>query len=338
MSMRTVVVRKVTNATITILIILVANFVLFRLLPGDPAVNFLRSGGAHSTDPDLIARQREIFGLTDPPLVQLGKYLVNTVTGNWGYSFYQGDLLVTELLAQKAVWTIVLVGTSTIITIWIGIIIGAAAAWRRGKAFDVASLGFGFFFYAMPTYWLGIVLIIIFQEQIGLIPILPSAHSLPIPGDADYPIGRLPTLFETLVGGFQHWILPALTLTLVQLAGISLIMRNSLIDVLTEDYVITARAKGLSDRMVLRRHAMPNARLPMVTVIALNLGFILGGAIQVESIFSYDGLGDLTVTAVQDKDFPVMQGLFLLITISVVIANLVSDFVYAWLDPRVRLE
>jgi len=328
--MRTVVIRKVTNATITILIILVANFVLFRLLPGDPAVNFLRSGGAHSTNPDLIARQREIFGLTDPPLTQLGKYLVNTFTGNWGYSFFQGDRLVTDLLAQKAVWTIILVGTSTIITIWIGILIGAAAAWRRGKTFDVASLGFGFFFYAMPTYWLGIVLIIIFQEKIGLIPILPSSHQLPIP----YPTDPV----EILIGGFQHWILPALTLTLVQLAGISLIMRNSLIDVLTEDYVVTARAKGLSDRMVLRRHAMPNARLPMVTVIALNLGFILGGAIQVESIFSYDGLGNLTVTAVLDKDFPVMQGLFLLITISVVVANLISDFVYAWLDPRIRLE
>lgn len=336
--MRTVVIRKVTNATITILIILVANFVLFRLLPGDPAINFLRSGGAHSTNPDLVARQREIFGLTDPPLVQLGKYIVNTFTGNWGYSFFQGDRLVTDILAQKAVWTIVLVGTSTIITIWIGIIIGAAAAWRRGKAFDVASLGFGFFFYAMPTYWLGIVLIIIFQRGIGIIPILPAEHTLPIPGDQDYPIGHLPTVFDILVGGFQHWILPALTLTLVQLAGISLIMRNSLIDVLTEDYVVTARAKGLSDRMVLKRHAMPNARLPMVTVIALNLGFILGGAIQVESIFSYDGLGDLTVTAVLDKDFPVMQGLFLLIAISVVVANLISDFVYAWLDPRIRLE
>lgn len=330
MSMRTVVIRKVTNATITILIILVANFVLFRLLPGDPAINFLRSGGAHSTNPDLVARQREIFGLTDPPLVQLGKYIVNTFTGNWGYSFFQGDRLVTDILAQKAVWTIVLVGTSTIITIWIGILIGAAAAWRRGKAFDVASLGFGFFFYAMPTYWLGIVLLIIFRERIGLIPLLPGGFQLPIPHPTD-PIA-------ILIGGFQHWILPALTLTLVQLAGISLIMRNSLIDVLTEDYIITARAKGLSDRMVLKRHAMPNARLPMVTVIALNLGFILGGAIQVESIFSYDGLGNLTVTAVLDKDFPVMQGLFLLIAISVVVANLISDFVYAWLDPRIRLE
>lgn len=330
MSMRRVVVRKVTNASITIVIILIANFVLFRLLPGDPAVNFLRSGGVHATNPAIIQRQREIFGLTDPPVTQLGKYLVNTFTGNWGYSFFQGDRLVTDILAQKAVWTIVLVGTSTILTIWIGILIGAAAAWRRGKAFDLASLGFGFFFYAMPTYWLGIVFIIIFQERIGLIPLLPPSHPLPIPYPTD--------AGAVLIGGFQHWILPALTLTLVQLAGISLIMRNSLIDVLTEDYVVTARAKGLSDRMVLKGHAMPNARLPMVTVIALNLGYVLGGAIQVESIFSYDGLGSLTVKAILDKDFPVMQGLFLLITISVVVANLLSDFVYAWLDPRVRLE
>ena len=330
MSMRTVVLRKVANAAVTIVIILIVNFVLFRLLPGNPAATFIRSGAGHSANPELVARQMAIFGLNDPPLVQLGKYLVNTFTGNWGYSFFQGDSLVSSIIAQKAVWTLILVGTSTLLTIWLGMVIGAAAAWRRGKAVDVSSLAFGFFFYAMPTFWLGIVFIIIFQERIGLIPILPASFQLPIPYPTD-PLGLL-------IGGVQHWILPALTLTLVQLAGISIIMRNSLIDVLTEDYIVTAQAKGLSDRMILKRHAMPNARLPMVTVIALNLGFVIGGAIQVEQIFSYDGLGQLIIKAVSDKDLPLMQGIFLLITISVVVANLLSDFVYAWLDPRVRLE
>lgn len=329
MSMRTVVIKKVTNALITILIILVANFILFRMLPGDPAINFIRQGG-HSTSVDLIARQREIFGLNDPPLVQIGKYLVNTFTGNWGYSFFHQDQLVIDIIAQKAVWTLILVGTSTLITLWIGMIIGASAAWRRGKTYDLASLGFGFFFYAMPTYWLGIVFLILFQERIGLIPLFPASLPLAVP----YPTDPL----ELIVSGLQHWFLPAITLTLVQLAGISIIMRNSLIDVLTDDYIVTARAKGLSDRTILKKHAVPNARLPMVTVIALNLGFVLGGAIQVEQIFSYDGLGQLTIKAVEDGDYPLMQGLFLLITISVVVANLISDFVYAWLDPRVRLE
>lgn len=330
MSMRTVVVRKATNATITILIILVANFILFRMLPGDPAITFVRSGVGHTANPDLIERQREIFGLNDPLLVQLSKYVLNTFTGNWGYSFFQGDRLVTEIIAEKAVWTLLLVGTSTLMTLWLGIAIGAASAWRRGRTFDLASLGFGFFFYAVPTFWLGIMLIIIFQEKIGIIPLLPPSHALPIPFPTD-PWGLL-------IGGIQHWILPAVTLTLVQLSGISLIMRNSLIDVLTEDYIITARAKGLSNRSILKKHAMPNARLPMVTIIALNIGFVLGGAIQVEQVFSYDGLGLLTVKSVLNGDYPLMQGLFLLITISVVVANLLSDFVYAWLDPRIRLE
>ncbi len=325
MSMRRVVIRKTTNAVITIVIILILNFILFRLMPGDPARQFL--AGAHSTNPDLIARQREIFGLADPPLTQVQKYLVNTFTGNWGYSFYQQDRLVVDILAQKAVWTILLVGTSTLLTIWLGMLIGAAQAWRRGRTYDVASLGVWFFFYAMPTYWLGIVLLIIVSAAL---PGVQFQHALPIP---------LPdTLWDTFVGGVQHWILPALTLTLVQLAGVSIIMRNSLIDVLTEDYIVTARAKGLSDRAILRKHAVPNARLPMVTIIALNLGWVLGGAIQVETIFSYEGLGELTVVSVENGDYPLMQGLFLLITISVVVANLVSDFVYAWLDPRVRLE
>ena len=327
--MRTVVAKKVTNAAVTIVIILIANFILFRLIPGDPAKNFIRQGG-HSTSPELLAQQQAIFGLNDPPLTQLGKYLVNTFTGNWGYSFFQGDRLVVDILAQRAVWTLVLVGTSTIITIWLGMIIGAASAWRRGTPVDLASLAFGFFFYAMPTFWLGIILLMVFGRTIGIIPLFPQGGNLPVPIPENF--------WDLLVGGIYHWILPALTLTLVQLAGISIIMRNSLIDTLTEDYIVTAKAKGLSDRQILKRHASPNARLPLVTVIALNFGFILGGAVQVEEVFSYPGLGQLTVESVLQQDFPVMQGLFLLITISVVVANLISDFVYAWLDPRVRLE
>ena len=330
MSMRTVVLKKVANAFITILIILVANFVLFRMLPGDPAITFIRTGAGHSPNPDLILRQREIFGLNDPLVIQIGKYIVNTFTGNWGYSFFQGDQLVVDIIAQKAVWTLLLVGVSTFVTIWIGIVIGSISAWRRGKFFDVFSLSWGFFFYAMPTFWFGYMLIILFQERTGIIPILPAIHELPYP----YPTDPGGLVF----GALSHLILPALTLTLVQLAGISLIMRNSLIDTLTEDYIVTARAKGLSDRSILKKHAMPNARLPMVTVIALNVGFVLGGAIQVEEVFSYQGLGWLTVEAVEKGDYPLLQGLFLLITFSVVIANLVSDFVYAWMDPRVRLE
>lgn len=327
MSMRTVVVKKVTNAAITIVIILVANFVLFRMLPGDPAITFIRA--THGVNTELLARQREIFGLNQPLPVQLGKYIVNTFTGNWGYSFFQGDTLVTTIIAEKAIPTLVLVGTSTILTIWIGIVIGAVSAWRRGKAFDVASLGLGFFFYAMPTFWFGLMLVILLGQG-GIIPILPSTHMLNIPYPTD--------LGEILVQGTQHLILPVITLTLGNLAGISIIMRNSLSDVLTEDYIVTARAKGLANRMVLKQHAMPNARLPMVTVIALNLGFLLGGAFQVEYVFSYEGLGLLTVQSVQALDFPLLQALFLVITVSVVIANLVSDFIYAWMDPRVRLE
>jgi len=330
MSMRTIVIRKATNASITILIILVVNFILFRMLPGDPAVTFFRTGAGHSPNPELIERQREIFGLNDPLIVQVGKYIVNTFTGNWGYTFFQQDQPVVDVIAQKALWTLILVGSSTFITLWVGIVIGSISAWRRGKFFDVFSLGWGFFFYAMPTFWLGYMLIITFQEGTGLIPLLPASHEL------SYPFPTDP--WELIFSGLQHLILPALTLTLVQLAGISLIMRNSLIDTLTEDYIITARAKGLSDRMILKKHAMPNARLPMVTVIALNVGFIFGGAIQVEEVFSYQGLGWLTVEAVERQDYPLLQGLFLLITFSVVIANLVSDFIYAWLDPRVRLE
>lgn len=330
MSMRKVVVKKMTNAMITIVIILVANFLLFRVMPGDPAILFLRTAQGVRPSDDLIEAQRQVFGLGEPLPIQLGKYLVNTFTGQWGYSFFRQSMLVTDIIGQKAVWTLLLVGSSTLITIWLGMIIGAASAWRRGKLVDLTSLGVGFFFYAMPTFWLGIIFLIFFAKGIGMFPLFPLGGTLSIPRPTD------PWVLVT--DALNHLILPSLTLVLVQLAGISIIMRNSLIDVLTEDYITTARAKGLSDRHILKRHATPNARLPMVTVIALNLGFVLGGAIQVEYIFNYDGLGALTVQAINDRDYPLLQGLFLLITFSVVIANLVSDFVYAWLDPRVRLE
>lgn len=327
--MRRVLVKRSVNAVVTILIILVANFVLFRVMPGDPATQFFRTSQGVRPSPELLEKQREILGLNDPPHVQLSKYLVNTFTGQWGYSFYRRSQLVTDIIAQKAVWTLVLVGTSTVFTLWLGMVLGAASAWRRGKAFDLASLGFGFFFYSMPTFWLGLLLVVLFHKSLGFIPLFPGSGATSIPPPTEP--------FELFADVLLHLALPALTLTLVQLSGISIIMRNSLIDVLTEDYIVTARATGASDRQVLKGHAVPNARLPMVTVIALNLAFVLGGAIQVETVFNYDGLGLLTVSAIKDSDYPVLQGLFLLITFCVVLANLVSDFVYAYLDPRVRL-
>lgn len=330
MSMRRIVVRKTANAFATILIILVVNFVFFRIMPGDPAVIFFRTSAGPRPDPGLIEQQRQVFGIGQPLDVQIYKYIVNTFTGQWGYSFFRHDL-VSDIILQKVGWTLLLVGISTVITLWLGIVVGAISAWRRGKTFDLASLGFGFFFYAIPTFWLGLILLILFSQGRGILfPFLPPARSTSFPPPQD------PIAYGWDVA--VHLFLPSLTLALVQLAGISIIMRNSLIDVLTEDYILTARAKGLTDRMVLKRHAMPNARLPMVTIIALNLGFVLGGAIQVESVFSYDGLGLLTLQAIEDRDYPLIQGLFLLITFSVVIANLLSDFVYAYLDPRVRLE
>lgn len=321
--------KKSVNAVITILIILIANFILFRVMPGDPATQFFRSAQGARPSQDLIDRQREVLGLNDPPHVQLAKYLVNTFTGQWGYSFYRRSQLVTDIIAQKALWTLILVGSSTIITLWVGAVIGAASAWRRGKPFDLASLGLGFFFYSMPTFWLGLLLVILFHRSLGVIPLFPGSGALSIPPPTDP--GTL------VVDALAHLALPAITLTLVQISGISIIMRNSLIDVLTEDYIVTARAKGVSDRQVLKDHAIPNARLPMVTVIALNLAFVLGGAIQVETVFNYDGLGLLTVDAIRDSDYPLLQGLFLLLTFCVVIANLASDFLYAYLDPRIRM-
>ncbi|HSI99626.1 MAG TPA: ABC transporter permease, partial [Patescibacteria group bacterium] len=205
--------------------------------------------------------------------------------------------------------------------------LGLFAAWRRGRALDVSALTFSLFMWSLPTFFLGIILLVAGANWFGL----PTAGRITIGAqfesfwDLAWDVGR-------------HLILPTLTLTLVLLGEYMLIMRSSVLDVFGEDYILTARAKGLSTYRIVRHHALRNAMLPMVTLIALNLGFTVSGAIQVEAVYSWPGLGALTVDAVGDRDYPVLQGAFLLLAISVVVANLAAELIYGWLDPRVSEE
>jgi len=225
-------------------------------------------------------------------------------------------------------WSVLLLGVSSILTFVGGMALGKLAARKRGKSLDVSITGFGLFFYGMPIFWFGIVLMVIFVAWLNWFP-----AALPITSG----VKPFPLTLDKLGDISLHMVLPAITLTIGSIAGIVLIMRNSLVDVLTEDYITTAYAKGLSEKEVMKRHASPNARLPMVTTIAMDTAFILGGAFQVEWVFSYRGIGWETITAIEFMDYPMLQFIFLIGGVAVVLANLLADLILVKLDPRVEI-
>ena len=245
---------------------------------------------------------------------------------------------MADILLHDLSWTLLLVGTSTIFTILIGILVGSYAAVRRGKPFDLVSTGLGIFLYGMPIFWLGLVLQSGFRKNSVVQGWLPGWPTLPTSGYYDDRLIPWNWDFVHLSDAALHLVLPALTLSLGTLAGISLVMRNSLIDVMTEDFVTTARAKGLSPGQVLRRHILPNGMPPMVSLIALDIAFILGGAYQVEIIFRYQGIGFRTIEAIESLDYPLLQFIIVIGGVAVVLANLVSDFLLLWLDPRIKIS
>ncbi|MGD9962706.1 MAG: ABC transporter permease [Thermoplasmata archaeon] len=324
-SFRRILTRRVFNAIVTILLIALVNFLLFRVMPGDPAAMYL----PRNPDQDTMAlywanvERMELNGTLPEQLVS---YFIDTFTGEWGYS-YLSKRPVTEVVAVALSWTALLLTVSSVLTFLIGIILGKTAARRRGKPADLVITGIGLFFYGMPIFWFGIMLMVLFSTELG---ILPSGGYI-TPGT--YPSFDPAAMLDIAI----HLVLPVATLVIGGIAGIILIQRNSLIDVLTEDYITTAYAKGLSEKQVMRRHATQNARLPIVTTMAMDMAFILGGAFQVEWVFSYKGIGWVTIDAIGKKDYPVLQFVFLIGGIAVVLANLIADLVLVKLDPRVSI-
>lgn len=335
-------IKKISWSAFTILFVLILNFFLFRILPGDAA-----RAGIH--DPRLtkeaIEKIRVRYGLDKPVInclesvhpVKLGDctinpfetqffiYLRNLSQGELGISFHS-NRPVTDILGERLWNTILLIGAGQIFSIIIGIVFGIFAAWKARTAIDYSSLIISLVAWSLPTFWLGIILLF-----------WGSNHGLPIGGKMTPGISSYPLLYQT-GDTLRHIFLPTLTYTIVFMGEYMLVMRSSLLDVLGEDYILTAKAKGLSTFQILKDHALKNAMLPIVTIIAINLGFTVAGAIQIETVFSWPGLGGAIFEAVVRRDFPVLQGAFLLIAISVIIANLLADLTYSYLDPRVQSE
>ncbi|HUQ43351.1 MAG TPA: ABC transporter permease [Candidatus Limnocylindria bacterium] len=315
-------VRKLAQALVTIFAIIILNFVLFRLMPGSPE---RATRNPHLTA-ELIAQNRARWGL-DKPLFpdQLVNYVQETLTGDLGYSIKYRGQPVVDVVLEAAGPTILLIGLGELVAIVVGLAIGARSGWSRGGIGDRIGNGLSLIFYSMPYFVIGMPLIIIFAAGLHWFP--TSGMTTP---------GGNKDLFATLWDLGRHLVLPLATVSIGLIGAYSILMRASIIDTRAEDYITTARAKGLSDGRILRSHAFPNALLPMVTLIAINLGYVVAGAITAEIVFTWPGLGTLTVQALDARDYPLLQALFLLVAVSVVLANFLADLVYGYLDPRVR--
>jgi peptide/nickel transport system permease protein len=318
------VARKILQSFLTLLFVLCFNFFLFRVMPSDP-VRLLTKLKGVKLSPEAQAALVHDLGLDKPLPAQFVQYLGDTLRGDLGMSFlYQGQT-VTEVFLHFLWPTVLLVGTATILMTVIGIWMGIRGGWNRGSGFDLGSMGTSLLFYSMPDFWLAMMLLILFSTGLGWFPSVGYATP-------DFQGSTLAHLIDVA----NHMFLPALTLTIGYLGEYYLVMRSSLLDVIGEDYITTVRAKGVREDHVLWRHAVRNAMLPTISQIALGFGFVIGGAVTVELVFSYPGLGLLTIDALDSQDYLLLQGLFLFFSIAVLISNLVADLLYSWFDPRVR--
>jgi peptide/nickel transport system permease protein len=318
------IVRRFGQAALTIFMIVILNFILFRAMPGSPERILARNP---NVSPQAIQQTRERWGI-DKPLIpdQLVAYITATFQGDLGNSFGQRGRPVTEVVGSRLGPTLLLFGLGEILAIGIGLALGAYAGWRRGGAIDLVGNGISLILYSMPYFLLGMILLLVFASTLHW---FPSFGMTTLGVSHDSPL-------EYLADLSAHLVLPVATVALGLIGQYSILMRSSIIETLSDEYITTARAKGISETRILRGHALPNAMLPTVSLIAINLGYVVAGAITVEVVFNWPGLGTLTVDALKSRDYPVLQGIFLVLSISVVFANLGADMIYGRLDPRVR--
>jgi len=314
--------RRVVPAIITLFAVILLNFLLFHAMPGNPFDLLLRDP---RMPPGMRTEMAHAYGLDAPLEVQFLYYIQNIFSGNLGISLVY-KVPVTMLVSERLVNTLILVTPATILSIVIGTVVGTLAGWKRGGKFESGALLSSLFVYSLPAFWLGMVFIMFFAVMMGWFP----ASGITSYGMEN--VGLLAYLSD--LGA--HLFLPTIVLTLVLLGQYALIMRSSVVDVLAQDYILTAKAKGFKETKIIRDHVFKNALLPLVTLIGLNIGLIVGGAIQTETVFSYPGIGRLIYESIATRDYSVLEGAFLAISVSVIVANLVTDLFYAYLDPRVR--
>lgn len=325
MGLRTYILKRTIYSLALILFVLALNFAIFDLMPGDPTALFassVRLGGVEA------AREMEkLWGLDQPIYVRFVVYMRNMLTGHFGISYISMKPIADEV-TDRLLNTFLLVGISTIFSIIIGIVLGVMAAYKRGSIFDSVTVLSSLTTYSVPSFWLGMILLLIFHYRLGWFPSVGTSSFSAI--------NPPPNVFVYITDRVWHLFLPALTLTLFMYGGYLLLTRATMLEALTEDYILTARAKGLKERTILFKHALKNASLPLITNAAISIGFILSGAIITEQVFNYPGLGMWIWNAIDWTDYPVLHCIFFLIAICVIIANFIADLLYGVIDPRIK--
>lgn len=314
---------KIAGIILTILIIAVINFAVIHSAPGDPASVIAGQSGA--ADAKFIAQIRSDYGLDQPVLTQLITYIGKIVQFDLGYSYRQ-RAEVSELILERLGPTLLLTLSAFFLSLIVGVLFGAIAGKRHGTWSDFAILFVSLLLYATPVFWLGLMLVLAFSIHLDWLPAF---------GYVDMRASSF-TTSQYMLDVARHMILPVITLAAIYTAVYIRLMRSSLIEVSHEDHIRTARAKGLSERQVVSRHMLRNAAVPVVTFAGLQVGALIGGSVVVETVFSWPGLGRLTYDSVTARDYPVLLGLFLIMSILVIVTNLITDFLHQVIDPRVK--
>jgi ABC-type dipeptide/oligopeptide/nickel transport system permease component len=301
--------RRLLVSIPTILAVTVLVFAMLQLVPGDPAEIFL---GENRSTPELLAQIRHDMGLDQPLHVQYLSYMGGVLRGDLGESLFNNQPVLQQILGAFP-YTLELALSALLISTILGVSLGVLSALKHNTWIDTLAMGFALIGVSMPVFWLGLLLILLFSVRLQWFP----------------PMGQ---------GGLDRLVLPALALGLLSAATLARLVRSSMLDTLSEDYVRTARAKGLRERSVTVRHALRNALIPAVTVLGLQFGALLSGAVLTETIFARQGLGRMYVESILNKDITMVQGLTLILAVFVVLINIVVDISYAWLDPRIHYE
>ena len=302
--------------------LLTVTFFVIHLAPGDPTSFYIQG----DIDPKYAANLRRSFGLDQPMHIQYVSWLKNTIRGDLGISF-SANAPVNDLLRQTIPNTMVLTFFALLFNFLLGIALGTLSALKRGSRLDRILIFLSLFIYSMPEFWLGLMLILLFCD---VLPILPASGMYS-------PLAQFLPTFEYVVNVAEHLVLPVFVLGIASAVATSRYMRGSMLEVIQQDYIRTARAKGLPERSVIGKHAMKNAFLPIITLLGLSLPFLLGGAVIVESIFAWPGMGKLTVDAIFTRDYPLIIACTMVAGVMVIIGNLLADILYAFVDPRIRL-
>jgi peptide/nickel transport system permease protein len=353
MGLRGFIAKRIVYSVILIVAVIIVNFILFMAMPGDPTAFLI---AAYSKESPLARQAREaalkiLWGIGDPKYIQLLKYMRNLLTWNFGIEI-AGRRPISEVMATKIPFTLLTLGISTFLSLVIGLVLGMVIIQRRGSIIDTSSVVGSLIVGSLPTFWIGLVLLWLFSNTLGW---FPGAHAFPtewaggrwpqpIVVTGAYSSGALDIVlklsatqaWQLFFGYVSHLILPLATLTIFNFGGWLLLTRATMLDAITEDYVVTARAKGLSERSVLYKHALKNASLPIITSAALSFGFVLSGAIITETVFSYPGLGGWIFDAISFRDYSVLMAFFYVISLCVIIANILADLLYGIIDPRIK--